>query len=372
MYVYVLRRLALMIPTLFGIMVVNFFIIQAAPGGPVQQMIAQLEGTAVDATSRFTGIDNEEVAEGSTNIGQRAGEDIQSRYQGGRGLKPEIIEKLEKQFGFDKPIYVRFYITMKDLMMFRLGDSYFRNGTVIDLVIEKLPVSLSLGVWTSLLVYLISIPLGIAKAVRDGTRFDIYTSGLVLFGYAIPGYLFAVLLIVVFAGGSYWNFFPLRGLTSPNWGDLSIGMKIVDYAWHMTLPVIAMVIGGFAGLTNLTKNLFLEEIHKQYVITARAKGLVEKRVLYGHVFRNAMLLVIAGFPAAFLSLFFTGVLLIEIIFSLDGLGRMGYEATLARDYPLIFGSLYVFTLIGLFMTIVRDLMYAWIDPRINFDKTEVS
>ena len=373
MYVYILRRLALMIPTLFGIMVVNFFIIQAAPGGPVQQMIAQLEGTAVDVTSRFTGIGAEEVAkENNVDGGQRAGDDIQSRYRGARGLKPEIIEKLEKQFGFDKPIYVRFFVTMKDLVMFRLGESYFRNGTVIDLVIEKLPVSLSLGVWTSLLVYLISIPLGIAKAVRDGTRFDVVTSGFVLFGYAIPGYLFAILLIVLFAGGSYWNIFPLRGLVSPNWDELSLGMKILDYAWHMTLPVIAMVIGGFAGLTNLTKNLFLEEIHKQYVVTARAKGLVERRVLYGHVFRNAMLLVIAGFPAAFLSLFFTGVLLIEIIFSLDGLGRMGYEATLARDYPLIFGSLYVFTLIGLFMTIIRDLMYAWIDPRIHFEKLEVN
>lgn len=371
MYAYIVRRIVFMIPTLFGIMIVNFFIIQAAPGGPVHQLIAQLEGTAVDITSRFTGVDANEVAAPEGDAAGAAGDDIQSRYRGARGVPPALILKLEKQFGFDKPMYVRFFVTMKDLVMFRLGDSYFRNGTVIELVIDKLPVSLSLGVWTTLLVYLISIPLGIAKAVRDGTRFDIVTSGIVLFGYAIPGYLFAILLIVLFAGGSYWSIFPLRGLVSTNFDELSWGMKIADYAWHMVLPVIAMVIGGFAALTNLTKNLFLEEIHKQYVVTARAKGLSERRVLYGHVFRNAMLLVIAGFPAAFLSVFFTGVLMIEIIFSLDGLGRLGYEATLARDYPLIFGSLYVFTLIGLFMTLVRDLMYAWIDPRINFERIEV-
>ena len=375
MYAYILRRLALMIPTLFGIMVVNFFIIQAAPGGPVHQMIAQLEGTAVDITSRFTGIDQQEVAEsgGRQGAAGAAGEaDIQSRYRGARGVPPETIAKIEEQFGFDKPIYVRFFTTMRDLVMFRLGDSYFRNGTVIELVIDKLPVSLSLGVWTSLLVYLISIPLGIAKAVRDGSRFDVATSGIVLAGYAIPGYLFAVLLVILFAGGSYWNIFPLRGLVSSNWEELTLSAKVLDYLWHMVLPVVAMTIGGFAGLTNLTKNMFLEEINKQYVVTARAKGLRERVVLYGHVFRNAMLLVIAGFPAAFLSVFFTGVLMIEIIFSLDGLGRLGYEATLARDYPLIFGSLYVFTLIGLLMTLVRDLMYAWIDPRIHFEKVEVS
>jgi len=360
-----------MVPTLFGIMVVNFFIIQAAPGGPVHQLIAQLEGTAVNITSRFTGVDANEVEAPQGDAAGPAGNDIQSRYRGARGVPPELILKLEKQFGFDKPMYMRFFITMKDLVLFRLGDSYFRNGTVIELVIDKLPVSLSLGVWTSLIVYLISIPLGIAKAVRDGSRFDVVTSGIVLFGYAIPGYLFAVLLVILFAGGSYWNIFPLRGLVSTNFDELTWGMKILDYAWHMVLPVIAMVIGGFAALTNLTKNLFLEEIHKQYVITARAKGLTKSRILYGHVFRNAMLLVIAGFPAAFLSVFFTGVLMIEIIFSLDGLGRLGYEATLARDYPLIFGSLYVFTLIGLFMTLVRDLMYAWIDPRINFERVEV-
>ena len=372
MYAYIIRRLLLVIPTLFGIMVVNFFIIQAAPGGPVHQMIALMEGTAVDVTSRFTGIGQREVAEGAERQEQQGAEDIRSRYRGAEGLKPEILEKLEAQFGFDKPIYVRFLTTMRDLVIFRLGDSYFRNGTVLDLVIDKLPVSLSLGVWTSLLVYLISIPLGIAKAVRDGSRFDVTTSGIVLLGYAIPGYLFAILLVVLFAGGSYWSIFPLRGLVSPNWDELSWGMKILDYAWHMALPVFAMVIGGFAGLTNLTKNLFLEEIHKQYVVTARAKGLTERHVLYGHVFRNAMMLVIAGFPAAFLSIFFTGAMLIEIIFSLDGLGRMGYEAVLARDYPLIFGSLYVFTLIGLLMTIVRDLMYAWIDPRVHFERVEVN
>ena len=371
MYAYILRRLALMIPTLFGIMVVNFFIIQAAPGGPVHQMIAQMEGTDVNITSRFTGVDSEEVTSAETTREGSSSSSVQSRYRGARGVPPEVIKKIEERFGFDKPIYVRFFVTMRDLAMFRLGDSFFRNGTVIDLVIDKLPVSLSLGIWTSLLTYLISIPLGIAKAVRDGSRFDVATSGLILTGYAIPGYLFAVLLVIMFAGGSYWSFFPLRGIVSTNWDELTWGMKIVDYFWHLTLPIIAMTIGSFAGLTNLTKNLFLEEINKQYVVTARAKGLTKRRVLYGHVFRNAMLLVIAGFPAAFLSVFFTGVLMIEIIFSLDGLGRLGYEATLARDYPLIFGSLYVFTIIGLVMTLVRDLMYAWIDPRINFERLEV-
>jgi microcin C transport system permease protein len=373
MQAYIIRRLILIVPTLFGIMVINFFLIQMAPGGPVHQMIAQLEGTAIDVTSRFTAAGNEEVgiADANEQAQAQAGADVVSRYQGARGIPPDLIREIEAQFGFDKPIMVRFVITMKNLILFDLGDSYFRDKNVMELVVEKLPVSLSLGIWTTLLVYLISIPLGIAKAVRDGTKFDAWTSAVILVGFSVPGYLFAIMLIIVFSGGSYFDLFPLRGLVSSNWDELGWFMKIVDYAWHMTLPIVAMMIGGFAGLTMLTKNSFIEEINKQFVVTARAKGLTERRVLYGHVFRNAMLIVIAGFPAAFLSIFFTGVLMIEIIFSLDGLGRMGYEATLTRDYPLIFGSLYVFTILGLLMGIIRDLTYAAIDPRIHFDSHEV-
>jgi len=374
MQAYIIRRILLIVPTLLGIMVINFFLIQMAPGGPVHQMIAQLEGTAIDVTQRFTAAGNEEVgiADADEQAQAQAGNDVVSKYRGARGIPPELIREIEAQFGFDKPIHVRFFITMGNLIRFDLGDSYFRDKNVMELVVEKLPVSLSLGVWTTLLVYFVSIPLGIAKAVRDGTKFDAWTSAVILVGFSVPGYLFAVMLIIVFSGGSYFDLFPLRGLVSSNWDELSWGMKILDYAWHMTLPVVAMMIGGFAGLTMLTKNSFIEEINKQFVVTARAKGLTERRVLYGHVFRNAMLIVIAGFPAAFLSIFFTGVLMIEIIFSLDGLGRMGYEATLTRDYPLIFGSLYVFTLLGLLMGIIRDLTYAAIDPRIHFDRQEVS
>ena len=373
MQAYIIRRLLLIVPTLLGIMVINFFLIQMAPGGPVHQMIAQLEGTDIDVTSRFTAAGNEEVAIALADEQAQAqtGNDVVSKYQGARGLPPELIREIEAQFGFDKPIHIRFFTTMGNLMRFDLGDSYFRDKNVMELVVEKLPVSLSLGVWTTLLVYLVSIPLGIAKAVRDGTKFDAWTSAVILVGFSVPSYLFAIMLIIVFSGGSYFDLFPLRGLVSSNWDELSWGMKIVDYAWHMTLPIVAMMIGGFAGLTMLTKNSFIEEINKQFVVTARAKGLSERRVLYGHVFRNAMLIVIAGFPAAFLSIFFTGVLMIEIIFSLDGLGRMGYEATLTRDYPLIFGSLYVFTLLGLLMGIIRDLSYAAIDPRIHFDRQEI-
>jgi len=374
MQAYIIRRILLIVPTLLGIMVINFFLIQMAPGGPVHQMIAQLEGTAIDVTQRFTAAGNEEVgiADADEQAQAQAGNDVVSKYRGARGIPPELIREIEAQFGFDKPIHVRFFITMGNLIRFDLGDSYFRDKNVMELVVEKLPVSLSLGVWTTLLVYFVSIPLGIAKAVRDGTKFDAWTSAVILVGFSVPGYLFAIMLIIVFSGGSYFDLFPLRGLVSSNWDELSWGMKILDYAWHMTLPVVAMMIGGFAGLTMLTKNSFIEEINKQFVVTARAKGLTERRVLYGHVFRNAMLIVIAGFPAAFLSIFFTGVLMIEIIFSLDGLGRMGYEATLTRDYPLIFGSLYVFTLLGLLMGIIRDLTYAAIDPRIHFDRQEVS
>ncbi len=366
-----------MIPTLFGIMVINFFVIQLAPGGPVEQRLAEMRGIGVDATARFAGgAGNAEVQQNQGgNRPQQTAQQQQSpeqqRYRGARGVPPEIIREIEQQYGFDKPVLERFFLTMKDFLLFRFGDSYFRDQNVIEIIIDKLPVSLSLGLWTMLIIYLICIPLGIAKAVREGTKFDGGTTTIVLIGYAIPDFLFAILLIVLFAGGSYWNIFPIRGLVSPNWEELSWYMKIADYAWHMVLPVTAMVIGGFATLTMLIKNLFLEEIKQQYVITARAKGLTQRRVLYGHVFRNAMLLIITGFPAAFLSIFFAGVLLIEIIFSLDGLGRLFYDATIRRDYPLMFGSLYIGTLLGLIMGILRDISYAWVDPRIHFDRVEV-
>jgi len=371
MYAYIIRRLLLIIPTLLGIMIINFAVVQVLPGGPVEQAIAQLTGEAVDVTAKVGGEAGSEVAAGkrTETTGKQAG--APSRYRGSQGLPPDLIKDIEKQFGLDKPASERFVLMMGNYVRFDFGNSFFQDKSVAQLVVDKLPVSISLGLWTTLLVYLISIPLGIRKAVSDGSRFDIWTSGVVIFGNAVPSFLFAILLIMLFARGGFFPFFPLRGLTSPDFETLSLFGKIADYFWHMTLPLLSMVIGGFAGLTMLTKNSFLEEINKQYVVTARAKGLTEKRVLYGHVFRNAMLLVIAGFPAAFLSIFFTGVLLIEIIFSLDGLGRLGYNATLTRDYPLMFGSLYMFTIIGLVMTLVRDLTYAWIDPRITFEKVEV-
>lgn len=368
MWVYLARRLLLLIPTLIGIMIINFFIIQVAPGGPVEQAIAVFKGNAVDATARFAGGAGEirGAAGVEQGIAAAAQGNVESRYRGSRGVDPQIIREIEAQYGFDKPIVTRFFTTMRDLVLFRFGDSYYRDRNVIELIIEKLPVSLSLGVWTMLIVYLVCIPLGIAKAVRDGTRFDTRTTTIILIGYAIPDFLFAILLVVLFAGGSYWSLFPLRGLVSPNWHELSLWHQVLDYFWHLVLPVTAMVVGGFAALTMFTKNLFIEEINKQYVITARAKGLTSNAVLYGHVFRNAMMLVIAGFPAAFLSVFFTGVLFIEIIFTLDGLGRLFYEAALTRDYPLMFGSLYIGAWIGLLMTIIRDISYAWIDPRVHF------
>jgi len=372
MFAYILRRLALVIPTLFGIMVVNFFIIQAAPGGPVEQMIAQITGTAVEATARVTGAGGSEAGGGERRPGGPApGQGSASKYRGAQGLPPELIKDIERQFGFDKPAHERFIHMMKNYMVFDFGTSFFRDRAVIDLVIEKMPVSISIGLWTTLLVYLISIPLGIAKAVRDGSRFDVWTSGVIVFGNAIPGFLFAILLIVVFAGGRYLDWFPLRGLTSDNFDELSTWGQITDYFWHITLPILSLVIGGFAGLTMLTKNSFLEEINKQYVITARAKGLDDRRVLYGHVFRNAMLIVIAGFPGAFIGILFTGALLTEIIFSLDGLGLLGFEAAINRDYPVMFGTLYFFTLLGLVMQIISDLMYHVVDPRIDFESREV-
>ena len=369
MTAYIIRRLLLIVPTLLGIMVINFIVIQAAPGGPIEQLIARYSGTGVDVTARISGSDRTETL--SQDRPGPARDGGTSKYRGAQGLDPDFIRELEVMYGFDKPAHERFLKMLGDYATFDFGNSFFRDQRVVDLVLDKMPVSISLGLWTTLLVYLISIPLGVAKAVRDGSRFDLWTSGVVVIGNAIPSFLFAILLIVLFAGGRYFDWFPLRGLTSIDWDSLAPVDQVIDYFWHLALPILSMVIGGFAGLTLLTKNSFLEEINKQYVVTARAKGLTKQRILYGHVFRNAMLLVIAGFPAAFLSVFFTGVLMIEIIFSLDGLGRLGYEATLARDYPLIFGSLYVFTLIGLFMTLVRDLMYAWIDPRINFERVEV-
>ncbi len=366
MFAYIIRRLLLMVPTLLGIIVLNFFIVQVAPGGPVEQMIAKLQGMDVSATERFAGGgggDSGAQSQMQNDFGSSSGS---GKYRGAQGLDPEFIKSLEKQFGFDKPIGERFVLMMKNYLMFDFGDSYFQDKSVISLIIDKFPVSISLGLWTTLFIYLISIPLGIKKAVRDGSKFDVWTSGVIIAGYAIPGFLFAIFLIVVFAGGKYFDIFPLRGLVSDNWDDLSWPMKIFDYFKHLTLPVLSMLIGGFAGLTILTKNSFLEEINKQYVLTARAKGLAENRVLYGHVFRNAMLIVIAGFPAALMGIFLTGSLLIETIFSLDGLGRLGFEAALSRDYPIMFGTLYIFTLIGFMIKLISDLVMTWVDPRIDF------
>ena len=356
---YILRRLALMIPTLFGIMLVNFIIIQAAPGGPVEQMIARLEGFEINAISRIGGSSNAEV--------QQMSLDETGEYRGRRGLDPELIKDIEKLYGFDKPAHERFVQMIGNYLTFDFGDSFFRDARVIDLIIEKLPVSISLGLWSTLLIYLISIPLGIRKAMKHGSRFDIWSSAIITTGYAIPSFLLAILLIVLFAGGSYWNLFPLRGLVSDNFDEMTALGKLADYAWHMVLPIICMVISGFATLTMLTKNSFLDEIHKQYVQTARAKGLDDTKVLYGHVFRNAMLLVISGFPAALIGILFTSSLLIEIIFSLDGLGLLGYEAAINRDYPVVFGSLYVFTLLGMLIKLLGDITYMMIDPRIDFE-----
>ena len=369
MTAYIARRLLLIIPTLIGIMLVNFAIVQLAPGGPVEQMLAQLQGEAVGATERFTGgRRDEQRAPGDGQAAARG--DVTSKYRGAQGLDPALVEEIERMFGFDKPLHERFLLMMGNYLTLDFGESYFRDRKVTELLIEKMPVSISLGLWTTLLVYLISIPLGIAKAVRDGSRFDVWTSGVVIVGNAIPSFLFAILLIVVFAGGRYLDWFPLRGLVSDDWDLLPWWQQILDYFWHIALPILALVIGGFAGLTMLTKNSFMEQIGQQYVVTARAKGLSQRRVLYGHVFRNAMLIVIAGFPGAFIGILFTGALLIEIIFSLDGLGLLGFEATISRDYPVMFGTLFIFTVLGLFMKLISDLMYVLIDPRIDFESRE--
>jgi len=367
MLAYIIRRLLLIIPTLFGIMVINFLIVQIAPGGPIEQIVARMQGTAVEATARIGGSGGGDAGGAPAAGGGQAG----GGYRGAQGLDPAFIAQLEREFGFDKPLPERFVLMMTNYLQFDFGSSYFRDQRVVDLVLDKMPVSISLGLWTTLITYLVSIPLGIAKARRDGQPFDVWTSGAVIVGYAIPSFLFAVLLIVVFAGGRYLDWFPLRGLVSDGWAGMPWWRQIADYAWHMTLPVLAMVIGGFAGLTMLTKNSFLEEINKQYVITARAKGLGERRVLYGHIFRNAMLIVIAGFPGAFIGILFTGALLIEVIFSLDGLGLLGFEAAINRDYPVMFGTLYFFTLLGLLMNLLGDILYVVVDPRIDFDARRV-
>ena len=360
---YILRRLLLVIPTLLGIMIVNFTLVQFVPGGPIEQIIAQIEGQG-DVFAGFAG-------GGDAGAGAEPGGGVfDDKYVGARGLPPEFIEELEKEFGFDKPPLERFLGMMGNYLTLDFGESYFRSISVIDLVLEKMPVSISLGLWSTLIAYLVSIPLGIRKAVKDGSTFDTWTSGTIIVAYAIPGFLFAILLLVLFAGGSYWQIFPLRGLTSDNWDSLSLFGKIADYFWHIALPIIALTISAFATLTLLTKNSFLDEIKKQYVMTARAKGLSEGKVLYGHVFRNAMLIVIAGFPAVFIGVFFGGSIIIETIFSLDGLGRLGFEAAVARDYPVIFGTLFIFGLMGLVVGIISDLMYVLVDPRIDFEKRE--
>lgn len=368
---YIIRRVLFMIPTLIGIMLVSFLVVQFAPGGPVERTIARLTGSDTSATSRISGSPSGDFGGQPQFRPGAAGENVNSQYRGAQGLDPEFIKSLERQFGFDKPAPERFALMLWNYLRFDFGKSYFRDVRVIDLIKEKLPVSMSLGIWMTLLTYFISIPLGIRKAVRDGSRFDVYTSSVIVVGYAIPGFLFAILLIILFAGGSFFDLFPLRGLTSDNWADLSWWKKILDYFWHLTLPIVSMVLGAFATMTLLTKNSFLDEIRKQYVLTARAKGCTERQVLYGHIFRNAMLIVVAGFPGAFVHAFFTGSLLIETIFSLDGLGLLGFESVLNRDYPVVFATLYIFSLVGLIVNLISDLTYTWIDPRIDFETREV-
>jgi microcin C transport system permease protein len=371
MTAYIVRRILFMIPTLLGIMLVSFLVVQFAPGGPVERVIAQLAGSDTGATSRISGSQSGDFGARGQMQGGSQVDGTTSKYRGAQGLDPEFIKSLEKQFGFDKPAHERFFLMLWNYARFDFGKSYFRDVQVLDLIKEKLPVSMSLGIWMTLLTYLISIPLGIRKAVRDGTRFDTWTSGVIIIGYAIPGFLFAILLIILFAGGSFFDVFPLRGLTSDNWGELPWYQKVTDYFWHLTLPIVSMALGAFATMTLLTKNSFLDEIRKQYVLTARAKGCTDLQTLYGHVFRNAMLIVVAGFPGAFVHAFFSGSLLIETIFSLDGLGLLGFESVLNRDYPVVFATLYIFALVGLVVNLISDLTYTWIDPRIDFETREV-
>ena len=355
---YIFRRLILIVPTLVGIMCINFFLVQFVPGGPIEQIISDLE-----KNSSFL----DSIGGGSQEV--RTSDGLES-YKGSVGLPKDFIDELEAQFGFDKPLWERFFSMMYDYITFNFGDSYFRSISVIELIIEKMPVSISLGLWTTLLAYMISIPLGIRKALLDGSSFDNWTSTLIIIGYSIPGFLFAIFLLVLFAGGSYLQLFPIRGLVSSNFENMSFFGQIKDYFWHIALPVTASTVSAFAPLTLLTKNSFLDEIKKQYVITARSKGLSDQRVLYGHVFRNAMLIIIAGFPGLFISVFFGSSLIIETIFSLDGLGRLGFEAAVSRDYPVVFGTLYIFGLLGLVVGLLSDLMYVWVDPRIDFEKRQ--
>ena len=364
---YLVRRILLIFPTLFGIMLINFAVIQIVPGGPVEQMIAQMTGTAVESTARFSGGGEGEL---NSSFDASSFDDGDSKYRGAQGLDPDIIKEIEIMYGMDKPAHERFFKMLKSYIFFDFGESFFRDQKVTSLVLDKMPVSISLGLWTTLLVYLISIPLGIRKAIKDGSRFDIISSSIVTIGYAIPNFLFAVILIVFFAGGRFYDIFPLRGLVSENFEELTFLAQIKDYFWHLTLPLLAMIVSGFAGLTFLTKNSFIDQINQQYVMTARAKGLSERKVLYGHVFRNAMLIVIAGFPSAFIGILFSSSLFIEVIFSLDGLGLLGYEAALTRDYPVIFATLYFFSLLGLILGIIGDFMYSLIDPRIDFESRE--
>ncbi len=370
MAAYLLRRLLLIIPTLIGIMLVSFTIIQFAPGGPVEQILAKLSGVDVSATSRIGGASSD-LSGGGLRPGGGDQSSVPARYRGAQGLDPQFIKQLEAQFGFDKPAPERFGLMIWNFARFDFGKSYFRDTPVLKLIAEKLPVSMSLGLWMTLLTYAISIPLGIRKALKDGSAFDVWTSAVIVIGYAIPGFLFAILLIVLFAGGSFFDWFPLRGLWSDNWASLPWYGKAVDYMWHLALPLTAMAIGAFTTTTLLTKNSFLDEIRKQYVMTARMKGLDDRQVLYGHVFRNAMLILIAGFPGAFIHAFFTGALLIETIFSLDGLGLLGFESVVNRDYAVVFATLYIFSLLGLVVNLISDLTYTWVDPRIDFDRREV-
>jgi len=367
MLAYIVRRLLLIVPTLFAIMVLNFVIVQFVPGGPVERLIAELQGTGVEATQRFSGAGGETAGGGAatTSTGE------QSIYRGAQGLDPAFIKELEKLYGLDKPPLERFLLMMGNYLTFDFGESAFRDETVLNLIWDRLPVSISLGLWTAIIIYLVSIPLGIRKAVSDGSKFDVWTSAVIIVGYAVPSFLFAMLLIVVFAGGTYFKWFPLRGLISPDWRDMTTLQLIGDYFWHLALPLTALIVGSFATLTMLTKNSFLDQIRSQYVVTARAKGLTHRQVLYRHVFRNGMLIIIAGFPGAIVGILFTSALLIEIIFSLNGLGLLGYEAAINRDYPVMFATLYMFTLLGLIMNLVGDMMYVMVDPRIDFERRDV-
>lgn len=382
MAAYIARRLLLIIPTLWAIITINFFIVQVAPGGPVDQAMAQLHGIQSNMTmERISGTGTGEVGSASSSGGGGSAGGLSSGsagaggagsgvsgYRGSRGLDPQVVAEIERRYGFDKPLLVRYFDMLKNYFTFNFGESLFRGRSVLGLVADRLPVSASLGIWSTLIIYLVSIPLGIRKAVKNGSRFDLWTSTAVVLGSAIPSFLFAVLLVVLFSGGSFLKLFPLRSLVSVGFEQLSLPMKVLDYLWHLVLPITALSIGGFASLTMLTKNSFLDEINKQYVLTARSKGLTEKSILLKHVFRNAMLIVIAGFPAAFIGMFFTGSLLIEVIFSLEGLGLLGFEATMQRDYPVMFASLYIFTLLGLVLSLASDLMYTVVDPRIDFEE----